>query len=40
MFEINHNDNTKVLLTDEFLIFFEKFGCLKNADIIELLELP
>jgi hypothetical protein len=25
MFEINHNDNTKVLLTDEFLIFFEKF---------------
>ena len=25
MFEINPNDNTKVLLTDEFLIFFEKF---------------
>ena len=25
MFEINHNDNTKLLLTYEFLIFFEKF---------------
>ena len=23
MFEINHNDNTKLLLTDEFLIFLK-----------------
>ena len=25
MLEINTNDNIKLLLTDEFLIFFEKF---------------